>query len=424
MNDIVFKPWGIQKDILKSKDRVIGAFAGKRGGKTEIGAIKAIVLQESQPNSVPDSIDPYLGVIMAPTHDMLKRLSWKKFNAYAKPFIESQTKSPLEIKWHDGSEILGISAERPERLEGVKANWIWIDEVFQVKEQLFLECIARTADTQGFIICTGSLGVQFINPKEHWAYKFFVENELENYNCFTWNSLDNPYFPEEELETLRETLDPTTFRQMFTIDWDTAPKNAVYDEFNEDNIIRGYVYQPGLETYVAIDWGWAHPMAALFFQYDRAKDTVYLFDEIISSKMKIDQLYDKILNKGYNITEWICDIAGNQEREQTGISNIAWFKERGIHFKHRRTAINYGIPIVRSYIKNSIGRRRFYADELRCPKSIDGVKRYRYNEKDGIILNENPVKENDDAVDALRYFYVNILDPRLRKKGSKIFAYA
>lgn len=409
MGDIVFKPFQQQTQFLKSKNRIIGAFAGKRGGKTECGAIKSILYQEQKPNYIQNSVDPYLGVIIAPTHDMLTRLSWKKFNAYAQPFIRSQTKSPKHIEWHDGSEIIGISADKPERLEGVKAGWIWIDEVFQVKEQLFLEAMARVADTEGYIICTGSLGVQYINPKNHWAYKYFKMANMPGTECIEWRTLDNPYVPKSEIEKLKNILDPTSFRAMFEIDWDTIPQNAVYSEFNEGNI-RNHTYDKNLETYVCIDWGWAHPMACLFFQYDRENDRVFLFDEIVESKMTLDVLYNRIMAKGYKITDWICDIAGNQEREQTGLSNVNWFYDKGIVFKYRKTAINYGIPIVRSYIKNTRAIRRFFISEI-CQKSIDGIKRYRYNEKDGIIQNENPVKEDDDAVDAIRYFYVNILDP-------------
>jgi len=425
VSDITFRPWGVQKNILNSRGRVIGAFAGKRGGKTEVGAIKFIKTVEEKPRWTPSPVDPYLGVIVAPTADMLRRLSWKKFMAYAAPFVRRQWKSPLIAEWHDGSEVIGVSGEKPERVEGVKAGVIWADEVFQMKEQLFLEFMARTADTKGTILATGSLGVQFINPKDHWAYNYFVKNRPDNFECYTWNSLDNPHFPKDELDTLKQTLDPVSFRQMFTIDWDTTPKNAVYSEFGESNLISNYIYNPKFETYVAIDWGYAHEMAALFFQYDRARDRVYLFDEIIKSRMKIDELYRQIKSRHYRITDWICDIAGNQEREQTGISNMNYFKERyGVHFKARRKAINYGIPIVRSYIRNSMNQVRFFVDEKRCPKTIDGVKRYRYNEKDGQIINENPIKEDDDAVDALRYFFVNILDPNLRAKGSTIHYYA
>ncbi|MCB0739207.1 MAG: hypothetical protein KDC92_16980, partial [Bacteroidetes bacterium] len=149
-NNLVFNSFKKQSDVLLSQERFLGAFAGKRGGKTEVGSIWSITEQESRPGYIPNGVDPYLGVIAAPTEDMLSRLSWKKFMAYANPcgLIKNDWKKPKMIEWHDSRQgdeslIYGISADKPERLEGIKAYWIWIDEVFQVKEQFFLECLAR-----------------------------------------------------------------------------------------------------------------------------------------------------------------------------------------------------------------------------------------------------------------------------------------
>lgn len=423
MTDLVFKPFDKQKDFIRSKARFKGAFAGKRGGKTEVGAIASIVLQETRPNYKSNGIDPYLGIIIAPTNDMLKRLSWKKFLAYAKPcgMIKQDWKAPLEIEWHDSkdqdeSQIYGISGDKPERLEGVKANWIWIDEVFQIKEQLFLEAIARVSDSKGCIICTGSLGIQFVNPKQHWAYKYFKEEIDEEFECFEWSTADNPYYPQEELERNRNLLDPRTFRAMFEISWDVIPKNAVYNNFSDDNIIHNLQYNPKLPVFCCVDWGWSHPMACGIFQYDSRTDTVYLINEIVKSKMELKDLAIWIKQQPYPIQEYVCDIAGNQEREQTGKSNIRWFKENaGIIFKYRTSRINIGCALVRSYIKNANDKIRFYIAS-HCKDSIDGCSRYKYPEKDGIIQNENPVKEDDDAVDMIRYYFMFKHDPKYQNQ--------
>ncbi|MBC96398.1 MAG: hypothetical protein CME63_01505 [Halobacteriovoraceae bacterium] len=447
MSELTFVPFSKQNDfmyrLLEKKDcRAIGAFAGKRGGKTEVGAVSTGALIEDNFARDWDSVDPYVAVISAPTYDMLKRLSWKKFQSYWKPFIKHDTKSPLEMYWWDSNEeqekiIYGISADNPGRIEGVKASVIWIDEVFQVSEQFFLECLARTADCGGVVICTGSLGVQFVNPKQHWAYKYFKKNQFEGFACIEWASSENPHFSKDEIERLRGILDPKTFKAMFTITWDLTPKSAVYDEWSEANEITGYKYNPNLETYICIDWGWTHPMSCGFYQYDREKDHVYKFDEIFGSKIKIDTLYDEILKRPWiktvkktrietapngekqeiqydfitNITDWGCDIAGNQEREQTGRSNVKHYRDKyGVTFKRRKSGILYGIAIVRSYIKNAVGATRFFVDTEKCPETIAGIKRYKFPEKDGEITNENPEKIDDDAVDETRYYFVNILD--------------
>lgn len=410
--DIIFKAWGPQKQILRDKNRQIGAWAGKRSGKTEIAAIKSITYQETKPNGHMNGRDPFLGVIISPTFDMLRRLALKKFMAYADPFIRHYNKSTNEITWHDGSLVYGLSAEKPERIEGIKANWIWLDEVLQMNEHLYLECRARLADTKGYLLATGSLGPNIVNPRLHWAYKYFKEKPDRFTSCYEWKTSDNPHFPKDELELLRDRLDPQDFRAMFEINWDTTPKTAVYHNFDEANVMHNYAYTKELPTYVAIDWGWAHPMAALFFQVNWKTRTVYLFDEIVESQMTIEKLYTKIMAKPYEYAGWCCDIAGNQEREQSGRSNIMWFADRNIHFKTRRTAINYGIPIVRSLILNGRGERKFYVS-ANCVKAVDGIKQYHYPEKNGIITNEMPVKKDDDVVDALRYFVVNFMDEAL-----------
>jgi PBSX family phage terminase large subunit len=411
---VEYRAFDKQREFHLDKSRFRAALAGKRGGKTECGAIETIIHCENKIGYKPSEVDQYIGIILAPTTDMLRRLSLKKFLAYSKPFNPDHHQTYNEIRWHNDTLIYGISGDKPERIEGIKASFIWIDEVFQVSEQLFLECLARVSDTRGRIWVTGSMGVQWTNPKSHWVYKYFKENPSPDYKCFEWATADNPHFPREELDLLKDTLDPRTYRQMFTIDWNVPGTAMVYDELDDGNVCI-HEYNPNLETYVSIDWGWAHDMAALFFQYDRAKDIVYLFDEIVLSKMTIDKLWDRIQSKNYRIKEWICDIAGTQEREQTGRSNVNWFRdEHKINFKYRSSAVQYGISIVRSYIKNTKAQRRLLIDSKRCPKTWDQLCNYRYPEKNGVIQNENPVKINDDACDALRYFFVNVLDSSVK----------
>lgn len=395
-----------------------GLFAGKRGGKTEAGAVEAIVHAENKVGWKPNPIDPPIGVIIAPTGDMLRRLSLKKFLAYAAPFKPQHHKTHQEITWPNGHLVYGISAEKPQRLEGLKANWIWIDEVFQVSEQLYLEAVARVSDTEGRLWCTGSLGTQYTNPKAHWAYKHFKQSPMPGTEVFEWTTADNPFFPRERLALMRDTMDPRTYRQMFTIDWDVPGTALVYDQLDAANIMRGYKYRPDLETFIVIDWGWAHNMAVLFIQYDPKADVVYVFDEIVGPKIKLEDLWTRIQAKitrwgaTGRVTGWFCDIAGNQEREQTGRSNVAWFKlpPRNITIKYRTSAVTHGVTLVRGYVRNGIGQARLFIDEVACPKTLDCLKNYSYPEKNGVILNENPLKKDDDPADALRYFFVNRLD--------------
>jgi PBSX family phage terminase large subunit len=416
---MIYRPFDKQKEVLLDQSRTKVLIAAKRAGKSEAAYLDTVIKADQQPHYWYNGRDPYMCAIVAPTHNMMQRLVWPKFRKFAEPFEKEFNKSEQMFYWNtNNSIVMGVSAEKIKRLEGFKLNHIHMTEAFQMNEEVYLECVARISDTRkSSLTIDGSLGPNIPNPKLHWIYKTFVQKKDPNARVWEWATADNPHFPQEELHRLKDVLDPRTYRQMFTIDWNVPGTAVVYDEFDEGNTIKNYQYNRTLDTYVSIDWGWAHNMAALFFQHDRRTDEVYLFDEIVSSRITLDQLWDRIKSKGYNIKHWVCDIAGNQEREQTGYSNVKWFgaSPRNISFKYRSSAINYGLPIVRAYIKNGLGQRRFKIDEIKCPKSLDGIRNYRYHEKDGIIQNENPLKMDDDAVDAIRYFFVNILDPNKPK---------
>jgi len=406
---MIFRPFKQQKQFLLDKHRVRGAFAGKRSGKSEVGAVESVIHTEQKHGFVDNGIDPYIGIIVAPTHAMLKRLSMMKFLAYAQPFKPRPVGA--DVYWHNGAIVYGISADKPSRMEGIKANWVWLDEAFQMKEQIFTEAKARVSDTRGKIWVTGSLGVQYNNPKAHWIYKHFKQKPDDNTACFEWTTADNPYFPKEEIETLKDSLDPVTFRQMFELSWDVQGTNLVYEDLTEANLITNYKYDPKLPTYVSIDWGYSHPAAVLYFQYNQATDTVYLFDEIHASKMTLEVMWQKMLAKPYRIMEYYCDIAGLQTREQSALSNIAWFKQapRNVHFKYRTSAIAHGISLVRSYIHNMRGQRRLYIDQVSCSKTVDEFRNYSYKERNGEVT-ETPNADGEDALAALRYFFINKLD--------------
>ena len=405
---MIYKAHSFQAAFHKSKAKEKLAASGKRGGKTECGAIEGIIHQETKPNWKYNGIDPYLGVIIAPTTDMLRRLSMQKFLAYSKGMYSQHKQSTNEIFWHDGSMVIGISADKPERLEGLKASWIWIDEVFSIKEQVYLEAIARLSDSEGNLWLTGSLGVQYENPKNHWIHKKFKENPNSDMAIFEWATAQNPYFPKAQIEKMRNNLDPRTFRQMFELDWNTPSTGLVYSDFDKDNIGTN-LYDVNKPVYCSVDWGWNHPTAILYFQYDSRKDTVYLIDEIVRTETKLEPLAQLMLAKPYRIHKYYCDPAGLQTREQIGKSNIEWFEENhGIKFSWKRSGVYAGILLVSGYILNAKGQRKFFVDE-KCKHSIDGMKSYRNIIKNGEMTNE-PLKENDDCADAMRYFFINHLD--------------
>lgn len=406
---MIYEPFQEQESFHLDCSRFRGVFAGKRSGKTECGAIEAIRLHDGRSNWDESPVDPYVGAIIAPSYRLLKNVSLRKFMSYARPFIKKYNKSDYEITWDDDSLIYGFTDQEPTKMEGYKIYWAWIDEVFDCKEETFLQVLTRLSDTQGRLIITGSLGLSHVVPKHHWVWKYFKEPEtrMGDSGVFEWETARNPYFPKAELENAMRTLDIKTFNTLYRINWEATAKAAIFEDLDEGNL-RDHEYDEDLETSVSIDWGWQHEMAVGFFQFNRKTGEVFLFDEIVEQKLKREDLWRKIQDKGYKIKNWYCDPAGKQSRaEADGLSMIKWFEQspRNVQFVHKRSRVAYSISIVRSHIKNSLGQRKFFISP-RCRKSWDQMKNYRYAEKSGIIT-EEPVKEKDDCPDMIRYYFHN-----------------
>jgi len=409
-NDIEWTAFPKQNAAIMDPSRVRGWFASKRGGKTEALCVDLITKHREKPRWVDNGRDKWTAGLVEPTHEMLEKILIPKWEFFAASLIADINRKYNRYILHDGSVVYLISGEKPKRIEGGKYSYIGIDECFQQKKKIYTESIARTSDTLGDIVVAGSLDPDIPNPKGTWVFDEFkiIGKNNPDLKVHEWCTADNPYFPVNELERLKNTLSPIDYKAMFTITWDVMSGNRVYDDFTEDNILESYVYNKNLPTYCAIDWGWAHPMAVGFYQRDGNR--IILFDEIVGSKIKREDLYDRIMAKGYRISAWVCDLAGTQERE-SNISNVEWFRRKGIHMKYLSSKVLYGISVVRSYVLNNKGIRRFYITR-NAPKHIDGMLNYSYQEKDGQILNENPLKKEDDCVDSLRYLFVNMFDDR------------
>lgn len=356
---MIYKAFDKQIQLIKDPSWGRGAFAAKRSGKTEAMIIDCLKESQEKPNFTPNDRDPWQAGLIEPTAEMTRKILIPKFESIAKPVIAERYKTDNRYTL-DGGEVVYLgSGDKPNRWEGGKYNYIGIDEIFQQKETLFDECYARILDSNGRLLVGGSLGTNIINPKKTWVYRRLIEIGMPGFKVFQWATQDNPHIPKEQIEKAKHTLDPVTFRQMFEINWDIVAGNRVYADFTEDNISEAYMYNPLLPTYCSIDWGWAHPVACLFYQYDPQLDRIIVFDEIVQSRLKLDELWAKIQSKGYNIRQWYCDIAGDQEREQTAVSNIQYFKEKfGVHFKYRKLRVLPTIALVRTFVLNSKGVRR------------------------------------------------------------------
>ena len=143
--------------------------------------------------------------------------------------------------------------------------------------------------------------------------------------------------------------------------------------------------------YQGVDWGWfPDPFAFVRVHYDRARETIYLVDEIYENKLTNDASGQKIKEKGYTDAYITCDSAEPK--------SAADYRAMGLPAKEAIKgpgSVEYGMKWLQ--------RRKIVIDRRRTPNAAREFVSYEYErDKDGEIISGYP-DANNHAIDATRY---------------------
>lgn len=143
--------------------------------------------------------------------------------------------------------------------------------------------------------------------------------------------------------------------------------------------------------YQGVDWGWfPDPFAFIRLHYDRARETIYLMDEIYQNKLTNEASGKLILSKGYKDAYIICDSAepkSSADYRAMGLPAKEAIKGPG--------SVEYGMKWLQ--------RRKIVIDRRRTPNAYNEFVNYEYERnKDGEIISGYP-DENNHLIDATRY---------------------
>jgi phage terminase large subunit-like protein len=205
-------------------------------------------------------------LLAAPTYKVLQQSTLKKFFSEFGWYRQFYNESKNVIALPTGGNVYIRSTDDPFGLEGMTVASAWLDEGGQMKADVYTVVQARVAIARGQILITTT------PYNMGWLYQEVVkpaQNDTEHYTVVNWSSEQNPYFPKEEYERVRRTMDAVTFdmryrgvfRKRHGLVYPAFDEHALYNDppkgFNE--VIGG------------IDWGYTVPSAALVvgIDYDR-----------------------------------------------------------------------------------------------------------------------------------------------------------
>ncbi len=337
---------------------------------------------------------------IAPTYQQARDIAWEMLKKIVAPVITSVNESRLEIKIRaaDGkpSTIVLRGWEAVETLRGQKFDLLVIDEIASMKNfALLWEEVLRPTltDNKG--------DAMFISTPKGFNHFYDLYNKQNDsikgvdYKSFHFTSYDNSFLPKEEIDQARKEMGEDKFAQEYLADF-RKTQGLVYKEFDRDRHVyttenekaNNYKIFNVVETLVGVDFGYTNPCALLSVQKD-TDNNYYVTREWYHTGKTTPEIIEIAKNFGGN--KYYPDPAEPDRIEE--------MRRAKLNVREVSKDVEAGINAVRELLRNN--RLFIHAS---CLNLLYEIETYSYpDKKPGQNENEAPIKENDHALDALRY---------------------
>lgn len=378
------------------------AVAGVQSGKTFAGVHWAGLKISEYPKGT--------GIIVAPTYKILQQATMRKFFDVLPRLRKHYREQKGEIILPTGGIVYVRSADSPLGIEGITANWIWLDEGGMTSVLTWTILRSRVSMTGGQILITTT------PYNMGWLYKeFFVpwkEGKDKNLSFFTWKSTDNPQFSKEYFEQERTRLNPAEFARRYEGKFEKMT-GLVWDIPDEQIIDPKDIMVKAEARVIGVDWGYENPAAIVVaYYYERAW---YIVDEWKQAKRVTSEIIQVLKNK---FVEHRATLIYPDPAEPDRIEE---YRREGLPVMETNKDIKGGISLVQQLIRE----RRFFVFN-NCKEFIDEASMYHYEEpQEEKAAKDEPVKFNDHLCDAARYaiYSYNPIKPKMMQASESVKPY-
>lgn len=305
--------------------------------------------------------------------------------------------SPMELIYKPtGQKIMFRGADDPMKIKSIKVPFGYIAVThFEEKDQF-----AGRAEIRTILQSTMRGGSKYWNfesynppiSRDNWANKDSMEERTDRL-CHKSTYLQAPpeWLGEQflaEAEHLKATDERAYQHEYLGIPVGTG--GNVFDNLELREITDEEIAQFD-RICQGVDWGWfPDPFAFIRLHYDRARETIYLMDEIYQNKLTNEASGNIIIQRGYKDAYITCDSAEPKsvtDYRAMGLQAKAAVKGPG--------SVDYGMKWLQ--------RRKIVIDRKRTPNAYNEFVNYEYDRnKDGDIISGYP-DENNHLIDATRY---------------------
>ncbi len=284
-------------------------------------------------------------------------------------------------------------------IQGRTLAGVLLDEVVLMPESFVNQALARCS-------VDGSRIWFSCNPgsPQHWFYKNWIEGSARRNALYLhFNMRDNPALSDSILARYEAMYSGVFYDRYILGKWVLA-EGLIYPMFGDSCVVDE---EPGTEGeyYISCDYGTLNPFSAQLWHWDGKTATClreYYYSGRETQANKTDEEY---------CTE-IARLAGDLPIrsivvDPSAASFIEVLRRKQYVVRKAKNDVLNGIMLTARYLQD--GTIKIHR---RCKDSIREFGLYRWDDK---ATEDRPIKENDHAMDSIRYFAFTILRERVGK---------
>ncbi len=345
--------------------------------------------------------------LIGPTFVSIKRVCWDYLKQYA-GCIPGTTFNETELRCDlpNGARITLLSSEDPDKIRGIYADGVCIDECSQMNPVLWNEILRPAlSDRKGF--------AYFISTPQGMSNIFYdlYQHALGDpqWLAYTAKASETNIIDQEELDAAKAQMGDTKYKQEFECDWIANIEGSIYGDIikklEEDKQITRVSYDPALEVHTAWDLGLDDLTVIIFFQL--LGNQILIIDYYENNREGLPHYVQVVKNKDYVYGEhyapWdleITEFSSGKTRKE-----VAY--QLGIRFRVLpKLNLEEGIHSLKMLLP------KCWFDTDQAKPLVDALRQYhrKYNEKMK-MFGTKPVRDwSSHACDAARYMAMSITD--------------
>lgn len=300
-------------------------------------------------------------------------------------------------------------------VQGLTAAGAFFDEVALMPESYINQAVARCSveDSKLWFNCNPD------GPYHPFKVEWIDKLEEKNMCRLQFELDDNPSLSEKMKERYRSRFSGIFYDRFILGKWVLA-EGTIYSMFNKNDVCINSRDLPRDKKgeldfdsyYVGTDYGVTNPMVYLMcgIKMIEGDPHIYILDEYYNKKTdgtKTDPTfvedYQKFIKDHPRITNII---------DPSATSLINLLRQRQLIVKPANNAVIDGISNVSGWLK----QKRIHIAEDKCPNILKEFSSYCWDAKKTKLGIDEPIKDHDHALDALRYV-INTLYPIKSNRG-------